>query len=332
MNRRVLRLIAGLIGLFVAGIAGYMIIEKWSLLDAVYMTVITLGTVGFGEIRPLSDAGRVFTILLIIAGVGIIAYSASVLTTYLFEAEFTGSFRRRLMERQLQALENHVIVVGYGRVGRKAAQALLGEDRHAIVVLDDRLEIAEQARAEGFLAMHLDATRDDALYAAGIERAKGILVCAGSDATNLFVVLSARELNPDLRIVVRCSDQTSETKMLRAGANSVVLPHNIGGVRMANSFLKPKVTEVLDVVSADSGVHFVIEEASIRADSELTGQTVSEADLRRRAGVTLIAIVRASGEVILDINRDTRFLTGDQLIVMGMRNSIRRFEAIAGTV
>ncbi len=332
MNNRILRLIIGVGTLLAISVIGYMLIENWTFLDALYMTAITLSTVGFGEIHPLSDVGRMFTVLIVLAGVGIIAYSASLFTSYLFEAGFAGSFRRRRMERQLQSLENHVIVVGYGRVGRKAAQALLGEDRYAVVVVDEDQETVEQANAEGFLAFQLDATRDEALYAAGIERAKGILVCSGSDATNLFVVLSARELNPGLRIVVRCSDQTSETKMLRAGANSVVLPHTIGGVRMANSLMKPKVTEVLDVVSADSGVHFVIEEASIRADSELTGQTVGEADLRRRAGVTLIAIVRASGEVDLDISSSTRINMGDQLIVMGMRDSIRRFEAIAGTI
>jgi voltage-gated potassium channel len=330
MNLRLIRLIFGVIALFAVGVIGYMIIEGWALLDAIFMTVITLGTVGYGEVHPLSDAGRVFTTLLIVAGVGVIAYSASVLAAYLFEAGFAGSFRRRRMERQLQALENHVIVVGYGRVGRKAAHALLGEDRHAVIVIDDRLEPFEQALEEGFMALQMDATRDEVLHHSGIQRAKGILVCSGSDATNLFVVLSARELNPSLRIVVRCSDQSSENKMIRAGANSVVLPHNIGGVRMANSLLKPKVTEVLDVVSADSSVHFVIEEAMIRDDSSLTGQTVGEADLRRRAGVTLIAIVRSDGDVILEITSDTRITAGDQLIVMGMRDSIRRFEAIAG--
>jgi voltage-gated potassium channel len=330
MNRRIVRLIIGVVIVYVIGIVGYMLIEQWTWIDAFYMTTITISTVGFGEILPLSSAGRVFTIVLIMAGVAIIAYAASVLGTYLFEAGFAGSFRRRRMERQLQALNNHVIVVGFGRVGRHAARSLHGEARYPLVVLDTEDEAIAQARTEGFFAMQLDATTDEALQRVGIERAKGLLVTTGSDTTNLFVVLSARELNRQLRIVARASEQANENKMRRAGANHVVMPHNIGGVRMANSMVRPKVTEVMDVVSADSGVHFLIEEIQLRNASPLIGQSVGDARLRQRSGVTLIGVVRASGEVILEVDPTTTMQIGDQLIVMGTRSNMREFEKLVG--
>jgi voltage-gated potassium channel len=330
MNRRIVRLIFGVVAVYFVGVVGYMLIEGWSLLDAFYMTTITISTVGFGEIIPLTSAGRAFTILLILAGVGIIAYSASVLGTYLFEAGFAGSFRRRRMERQLRELTNHVIVVGYGRVGRHAAEMLEAEARYPVIVLDIDEEAVRQAREAGFLTLQVDATTDEALQRVGIERAKGLLVSTGSDTTNLFVVLSARELNRQLRIVARASEQSNENKMHRAGANHVVLPHNIGGARMASSMIRPKVTEVMDVVSADTGVQFLIEEIQLRDDSPLIGKSVGDARMRQRSGITLISIVRVGGQVVLDIDATTTMQTGDQLIVMGTRTSMREFEKLVG--
>lgn len=330
MNYRILRLTLTVAFLFVVGTIGYMLLEGFDLLDAAYMTTITIGTVGYGEVAPLSRGGRVFTIVLIIASIGVIAYSASVLGSYLFEAGLAGSFRRRRMERRLKSLENHIILVGYGRVGRSAANLILGEQRYDLVVLDHDPIAISQARQAGLLALEGDATMDEALEHAGIQRARGLIVSAGSDTTNLFVVLSARELNRSLRIVARASEAASEKKMKRAGANNVVQPHSIGGVRMATSLVKPRVTEVMDIVSADTNVQFVIEEMLIRPDSHLVGRTVEELQLRKRVGVTLIAVVRPNGDVVLKVDPSTRIDAHDQLVVMGTQENMKAFEALAG--
>ncbi|MCI0397563.1 MAG: potassium channel protein [Chloroflexi bacterium] len=313
---------------FGLGTAGYWLIEGWPLLDSFYMTAITLTTVGFSEVRPLSNDGRLFTIALLFLGVGTAAYGFSAVGEYVLASGLGPRMRRRRMMRIINGLHDHVIVCGYGRVGRSAVATLL-ESQRKVVVVELQTRLVEELQELGVTVVHGDATRDETLRQAGIERATGLMVCGGSDADNLFIVLSARTLNSRLHIVARCVVSDNESKMRRAGADRVVSPYQIGGRHMANVLLRPHVTEFLDVVTLDSGLELWLEELLIAPDSSLAGQTAIEADLRRRTGVTLVALLRGSSRATLTPDENTRFEPGDELIVLGTREQLLNLERLA---
>lgn len=319
LARRAIGSLVALSGVFVLGTVGYMLIEGWSLSDAVYMAVITLATVGFGEVHPLSDAGRVFTSFLILLGVGTVAYGLGALVDYVVNAELSGELRRRRMLRNLERLQDHVIVCGFGRVGEHSADTLR-QNKRTVVVIDTEEPRAARARAAGYLTLVGDATQDDTLRQVGVERATGLLVCTGDDSQNLFIVLSARALNPTLTIVARSVAPETESKMLRAGASRVISPYQIGGRRMANAFLRPNVAEFLEGVTLDSGQELWIEEVTIEERSPLVGQTLRQTDMRRRTGVTVLAILRHRG--LTPPEADIVFQANDRLIVIGAQAQI----------
>ncbi len=321
-TRRFANLLLTILVLFLVGTAGYMLIEGWNFLDAAYMAVITLGSVGYGEVQPLSENGRIFTIIYICIGVGTLAYLFSRLVELILAAELSGMLQRRRMEKQLNSLKGHVIVCGYGRVGRSAVTVL--EDDKKVVIIDNDPTLCEAVNKDGRIALSGDATHDSILTQAGIDRAWGLIATAGEDAINLVVVLSARTLNPDLHIVARASYPENEQKLLRAGANRVISPYYIGGQRMAQSLLNPQLTEFLDVLRLKSGVEMWLEEVQVQAGSPLVGQTVVEANVRRKTGVTLLAIV--SEEAVITPSADTRFNVDDILIVIGTRDQLKALE------
>lgn len=325
LSRRVVFVSFILIGVFLLGTIGYILIEGWSIADAVYMTVITLATVGFGEVNPLSDGGRIFTSLLIMLGVGTFAYGLGTLVDYVVNVELTGELRRRRMIRTLDKLQGHVIVCGFGRVGQHSADALL-QNRRTVVVVDNNPERVERAQAAGCLAFLGDATHDDTLRQVGVDRASGLLICTGNDSYNLFIVLSARALNPTMAIVTRSVEPENESKMIRAGANRVISPYQIGGRRMANAFLRPNVAEFLEGVSLDSGQELWIEEVIIEPRSPLIGKSLRQSDMRRRIGVTLLGILRQSG--LVQPVADAVFAGGDRLIVIGTQAQIDALAAL----
>jgi len=314
--------------LFAGGTVGYMLIEGWTIADSFYMTAITLTTVGFGEVRPLSPPGRIFTVLLILSGVGSVAYGLSTLGEYLLTGSVAARLRSRRMTRLIDKLENHVIVCGYGRVGKSAA-ITLRDSKRPIVILDFDQEQIEDALTAGFTVLHADATKDDALIQAGIERAWGLIICTGDDARNLFIVLSARALNPSLYIVARTVDASNEQKMIRAGANRVVSPYRIGGKHMANIVVRPHVTDFLDVVTLDGGIELWLEELVIQPDSVLVGRTVGQSNIRRATGVTLVALLRSGGGTVTP-DADTTLEAGDELIVLGTREQLSKLEELTG--
>jgi voltage-gated potassium channel len=310
------------------GVAGYMIIERWSFLDSLYMTAITLTTVGFREIAPLTPLGQLFTIILIVMGVGTIIYSLTASAEYLLAADLGPSLRNRRWRRMLNEMENHVIVCGYGRVGRSAVAAL-GEIDESVVVIERDTEVIEAARAQDVLVVQGDATKDETLKQAGIDRAKGLITSVGSDADNLFLVLSAKGLNPQLKVVSRSVDPDNEAKLMRAGADRVISPYLLGGRYMANVLTRPRVTEFLGSVTLDSGLELWLEEVSVAAESELVGQSVGQSDVRHRTGASLVGLFRhASGDMISP-DQSTLLQAGDVLIVLGTRKQLASLAALA---
>lgn len=327
-RRSVVPLFLLLIGLFVAGTVGYMLIEGWNLSDALYMTAITLTTVGFGEVQPLTLTGRIFTIFLILSGAGSVAYGFSRLGEYFLTGDVAHRLRSRRMTRTIDKLQNHIIVCGYGRVGHSAALTLR-DGKRPVVIIDNARDSIEAAQEEGFVVLHADATRDEALLQAGLERAWGMVICTGDDSRNLFIVLSARALNAQLYIVARTVDAANEQKMIRAGANRVVSPYQIGGKHMANIVIRPHVTDFLDVVTLDGGLELWLEELIIQPQSVLVKQTVGTADIRRRTGVTLVALIRRSGGTVMP-DANTSLDAGDELIVLGTREQLTSLEELTG--
>jgi voltage-gated potassium channel len=327
-RRSILPLVVIFVLLFAGGTVGYILIEGWTMADSFYMTAITLTTVGFGEVRPLSPLGRIFTVFLILSGVGSVAYGFSSLGEYLLTGSVAARLRSRRMTRLIDKLEDHVIVCGYGRVGKSAA-ITLRDSKRAIVILDfDNTQI-ESALTDGFTVLQADATKDDALIQAGVQRAWGLIICTGDDARNLFIVLSARALNPQLYIVARTVDAGNEQKMIRAGANRVVSPYQIGGKHMANIVVRPHVTDFLDVVTLDGGIELWLEELVIQPDSALVGQTVGQTNIRQATGVTLVALLRSGGGTVTP-NADTTLEVGDELIVLGTREQLSQLEELTG--
>lgn len=313
----------GLIGL---GTLGYWAIEGWNLLDSLYMTVITIGSVGYGEVRTLSLVGRIFTIVFIIVGVGSVAASFTLLVETILSAELRGEIQAIRMQKTIDKLNEHIIICGYGRVGQNATHVVLRHKRRKVVIVDNDPKIIQQLQAEGHLALEGDATDDDVLRKVGIERAWGLIVAAGDDSVNLFIVVSARALNRKLTIVARSSRAENEEKMIRAGANRVVSPYNIGGMRMANSLMRPNLTEFIEELTIGAGVELWLEEMMVEAGSSLIDKTVSELDLRRRTGVTVLAILRSQGVITSDTN--THLRAEDHLILIGTREQLNRLEQL----
>lgn len=325
LRRRLTVVTGAVVLLLMLGSGWYVLVEGWSFLDAFYMTVITLTTVGFGEVRPLSPAGRVFTIVLILLGVSTVAYGLSSIGEYLLTSGVIARLRKRGMMQAVSRLEGHVIICGAGRVGQTAARALQ-EMKERFVVIDSDPELIRSLEEEGWTFLEGDSTHDETLLAAGIERAAGLLVCTGDDSDNLFIVLSARSLNKDLFIVARSVETANESKMRRAGANKVISPYQIGGRHMANVVVRPHVAEFLDVVTLDSGLELWLEEIEVTANSPLAGKTVVEADMRRRTGVTLVALLQGTEKRMITPDENTRFAVGDELIVLGTRQQLGALE------
>ncbi len=329
-RRRLLRLFLAIFLVLFGGTLGYVLIEDWAWGEAFYMTAITVSTVGFGEVRPLSELGRAFTVAVIFSGAGVIAYSFTTLSEYLVTASVGGQLRQRRIKRMIESMDRHVIICGYGRVGISAAQSLKASNRQMVIIerSPDHIDVAYE---HDMLVLEGDATRDEVLRKAGVERALGLIVCTGDDTQNLFIVLSARALNPNIYIVSRSVDAENERKMRRVGANRVVSPYQIGGRHMANIMMRPHVTDFFDVVTLDDGLEIWVEELVIADDSPLAGKTMSSADIRRKTGVTVVALYHRSTNTTVMPDANTLMETGDELIVLGTREQLTELEKLTGT-
>ncbi len=315
-----------LLGVLVGGTLGYMIIERWSLLDSAYMTVITVATVGFREVHTLSDAGQWFTIALIFAGVGGIAYSIGTIAEFMVEGPLIELLEGRRMAKRIGELSGHHVVVGMGRVGSVVCQTLASQGV-TFVVVDQDDECIELAEEHGWLYLQGDATNEEVLEAAGVTRARGLVTALDTDADNLFVSLTARGMNPALYIVARSSTLASEGKILKAGADRVITPNVIGGRRMATSLLDPLVADYLDIVTHSDELEYRLETMSISADSRVVGQPIRDVRIRDVTGAFILAI--ADGESMDRNPSPTRVLcAGDRIVALGTRSQLDALAAM----
>jgi len=328
MTRPIRRFLIVLIGIGLAGTIGFMLLEGWSVLDALYMTVITLSTVGFGEIHPISAAGRIFTIVLITAGVGAVAYLFSTLSQYVVSGALTGSFRSRRMQRTIDALSEHFIICGYGRVGHHVVSDLEERGRRCVIIESDS---ATAERLAERLVVIADAADDDALRRAGIDRARGLVAATGSDADNLFITLSARSLSPNLLIVARANDPASEPKLLRAGATHAISPFSISGHRIASQLLNPSITDFLDLVTHSANLELWLEEVTVAGGSDLDGKAMEAAMLRLEVGANIIAIRRAAQRGFTTVpSAGLQVQPGDVMIALGTLEQLHALSKLAG--
>ncbi|RMH71245.1 MAG: potassium channel protein [Gemmatimonadetes bacterium] len=308
------------------GTLGYIWIEGWSVLEALYMTVITLSTVGFGEIHHLSPTGRLFTVFLITIGFGVAGYFAGTFASFIVEGELKMVLRGQQMDRLIAKLNHHIIVCGYGRTGGEAVEELL-RVRVDFVVIEQDAEKMEHL-PESIPRIIGNATEDKVLVHAGIERAKGLITTLHNDADNVFVTLTARGLNPDLKIVSRAAEESSEPKLIRAGADKVILPASIGGRRMASVLLRPDVVDFLDVIMHGEDIALRIEQVTIPADSTMIGKSIIECRIREQTGAMIIGI-RPHGERVQispPVMRPLKPL--DTLIVLGQEDTIDRLKQL----
>jgi len=328
LQRRLLMVSLVFLSTLAAGALGYRIIEGWPLLDAIYMSVITVTTVGFSEVRPLSPAGRVFTAILILLGVASITFSFGAISNYIVAGELRGLLGGRKMKRIISSMKNHVLVCGYGRMGHEVCRELQREGRD-FVVLDEKEDSIRMARDEGYAAFHGDPGFDESLKECGIDRAAGLAATSDDDAKNLMVVLSARGLNPTLPIVARVSHEDGPEKFIRAGANNVFLPYRTGGRSMAQMILRPEVVAFIeDVLHDKSAIGLMIENLDLEPGSELDGSTLADAGIRERTGVYVLGIKRPGVGTIPDLRPLTELKAGDTLIVIGKKDQLDRLEKI----
>ena len=327
---RNLRVIAGALLLVMAvGTAGFHYIEGWSWFDGFYMVITTLTTIGYQETHPLSHLGRIFNVGIILCGVSLVFLAIGALTQALLEFELQHFFGRRRMERDISRLTDHYIICGAGRVGRSAARELARRPA-PFVILENSEPKAQKFSSEGWLMLIGDATQEQALREARIEHARGLVAATTTDATNLYIVLTARSLNPKLRIIARASEDMAEKHLLSAGADSVVSPYIFAGQRIAHSFLRPHVVSFLDTATTHLGMDLEIGQVAITSASPFAGQTVESSRIRQERGVIVLAIKRQSGMRFNPVP-DDRIEAGDFLIAMGEPQQIRDLERRAGS-
>jgi len=316
MTRRLIWAIGLLGAVIVAGTIGYALIERWSVLDSLYMTVITVGTVGFAEVHPLDVPGKLFTMTLILAGVGALGFAFGQLIEFILEGHLTNILEVRRMDKRLASLDGHTIVAGLGRVGSVVARTLADEDK-PFVVVDTDPAVVETVRESGWTLVQGDATEEGVLREAGVERAGSIVTALSADAENLFVTITARSLNPDIFIVARSSHESTEAKLVTAGANRVITPNVIGGRRMASMVLHPMVADYLDLVSGARGVEFRLQEVELDGASSYVGLSLAAAGIRETTGAQVVAILSPDGTVDANPSAATVLQPGQRLVVLG---------------
>jgi len=309
------------------GTLGYMLIEGWPLLESLYMTVITITTVGFGEVRTVSEPGRVFTVVLIFAGMGIMAYTLGIVAQIMVEFQVRDLIGRRKLGLKLKNIKDHYILCGYGRIGEVIAHELR-TNGIPLLVIDQDPQSKEKLRSHDIPYIIDDATSDDVLMEAGIMRARGLVTVVLSDADNLFITMTARGMNPDLFILSRADQAATEKKLLRAGANKVVLPYLIGGLRMVHTILRPAVTDFFDFAMQDKSISLKMEELKVQEKSPLNGVHLKDSGIRQDMNVIIVAIRDKAGKMSFNPSSNVAMEAGTTLIALGPIGDLEKLRRI----
>jgi len=324
-RRRLLWGVCVLVIIIVAGVIGYVVIEDWSFVDALYMTIITITTVGYDEVHPLTATGRIFSIFLIVGGVSGALYALSGIAGYIIEGHLGTTLGRRRMERTIAKLKEHFILCGYGRVGQEIAR-IFTEEGVSFVIIDKDQESIANAEKDGRPYVLADATSDEGLKEAGIERARGLVVATGNDADSVYITLSARGLRPDLFIEARASSSSAGAKLKKAGANRIIAPYSLGARRMAQLALRPAVVDFIDTVIRSRGRDLQMENITVSHDSALAGLTVEET--RHRTKAAILTISRKGGKLLVNPQVEETIESGDRLITLGTKKQLAALEGI----
>lgn len=320
------RLAVGLL-LFVigGGTAGYALIEHWSLWDAFFMTITTVSTVGYREVHPLSFAGQVFTAGLILAGVGTLFYTATLIVTAVVEGGLHRRFKHRRLTRMLEKITDHYIVCGYGRIGGLIAHELHLQGMPFVIIERDAGRV-RRAEERGWLAVEADASREDVLTRVGIQRARGLIAAVGTDAENVYTVLTARVMRPDLFIIARVEADDAETKLRRAGADRVISPYYIGANHMVQTALRPAVVDFVEFATSSEHLDLSMEQVEVPDGCAIAGKTIVDAGIRQNFGVIIVSIKRAGGTMEFNPEPDAIIRGGDQLVVLGRTERVKALE------
>ena len=318
------------VALILIGTGGYMIIEGWPFSDAIYMTIITLATVGYGEVHQVSGGGRIFTIFLIVSGVGYFMYVVGLLVQFLVEDRIRVILGRRKLDKQIARLKDHYIICGYGRIGRVLAHFLT--ERYLNVVIIEKNESRQAAMDEdGVLYLMGEATDESLLLRAGIKDAKGLITAVATDADNVFLTLIAKHLNPGLFIVARAIQNTAKRTLEAAGANKVISPYDLGARRMAHAILRPTVIKFLELAFTDDNTDIQVEEIQVRSTSKLLNVALKDSGIRQKLDLIILTIKKADGTMIFNPKADTRMETDDTLVVVGQPKSIIQLDQMMRT-
>jgi voltage-gated potassium channel len=329
LKKRFIVAVALLACLYVAGVAGYVLIERWTVFEALYMTVITLTSVGFGEVHPLSTPGRAFTIVLLMVGMGTFIYGLSTITAFFVEGELGGYLRRKKVKRSIEGLEGHFIACGTGDVGRYIISELHKTGRPLLVVDKDPERIAKLKERDELLFLQGEPTEEAVLLAAGVKKARGLVSALDNDKDNLFVVMTARGLNPALRIVTKSVDECCASIFGKAGADAVVSPEFIGGLRMASELVRPEVVSFLDAMLRGKDPALRVEEVRVRSESSLVGKALREVNDADRTGLWVIAVKHGAAGEYTHVPRSTYTVAADDiLIVIGTLEKVEAFRTL----
>jgi len=307
--------------LILFGTAGYMVIEGWPFDDALYMTIITMATVGYGEVHQVSDAGRAFTMFLIVMGVGYFMYVVGLIVQFLVEDRLRVILGRRKLGIQIAKLKNHYIICGYGRIGRVLSRYLT-ERYLDVVIIEKNSDRQERMDEDGVLYLIGEATDENLLIKAGIERAKGLVTAVATDSENVFLTLIAKQLNPDLFVVARAIQNTAKRTLQAAGAEKVISPYDLGARRMAHAILRPTVIKFLELAFTDDSTDIQVEEIRVQNTSRLLNVELKNSGIRQQLDLIILTIKKADGSMIFNPKADTRIEADDTLVVVGRARSV----------